>query len=248
MTQENVRTISSRVILALAIIAIGVLLLFNNLTWHRDIDLWDFWPAILVLVGATKLLATTSWGETVDGLFLLLFGGLLLEANLHLIPGLHLHWNRLWPLVLVYIGVRMLLMPRSHGTRQPPILLGVFHRSEAGTHDRDWFEVLAMFSGAEYVYTSKTLRGGSVNAMFGGCDLDFRGADTALEEMQIHCQAIFGGIEIRVPEHWRVTVKGFPIFGGMENKTRLRDGLKPEEIRHVVVNGNAIFGGVEIHN
>ena len=30
--------------------------------------------------------------------------------------------------------------------------------------------------------------------------------------------AAFGGIEIHVPEHWRVVVKGMPIFGAWENK------------------------------
>jgi len=247
MTQENARTLSARVILALAIIAVGVLLLFNNLTWQKDIDLWDFWPALLVLVGGAKLFSSASWGETIDGLFLMLLGGLLLETNLHLIPGLHLHWGEIWPLILVYIGVRMLLVPKGCCGKEAAFK-GVFIKSEPGQADRDQFDVVAMFSGAEYAYTSKTLRGGSIRAVFGGCDLDFRSADTAAQEMEIECLAVFGGIEMQVPDHWRVTVQGFPVFGGMENKTRLRDGLQPEEIRNVLVRGNAMFGGIEIHN
>ncbi|HNX99025.1 MAG TPA: DUF5668 domain-containing protein, partial [Candidatus Aminicenantes bacterium] len=242
MTQENARAISGRVILALAIIAAGFLLLFNNLTWQKDIDLWDFWPALVILIGGAKLFSSTSWGETIDGLFLMLLGGMLLETNLHLIPGLHLRWREIWPLILVYVGVRMLLVPKK--CCGEAAFKGILINAEQGKVDRDQFDVVAMFSGAEYTYTSKTLLGGSIRAVFGGCDLDFRSADTAAQEMEIECLAMFGGIEMQVPDHWRVTVQGFPIFGGMENKTRLRDGLKPEEIRNVLVRGNAMFGGI----
>jgi hypothetical protein len=57
----------------------------------------------------------------------------------------------------------------------------------------------------------------------------------------------FGGIDIRVPQDWKVVTTGIPIFGGWENKTESIENSQPEapvlEVRCM-----AAFGGVEIIN
>ena len=54
----------------------------------------------------------------------------------------------------------------------------------------------------------------------------------------------FGGIEVKVPDGWHVVIRGFPIFGGFENKTA-RDKL-PAEAPTLVVNATVLFGGLEV--
>jgi hypothetical protein len=58
---------------------------------------------------------------------------------------------------------------------------------------------------------------------------------------------MFGGIDIRVPETWAVTVRGTGVFGGYEDKTiepRPTDPKPP----HLIITGVALFGGVTVKN
>jgi hypothetical protein len=56
---------------------------------------------------------------------------------------------------------------------------------------------------------------------------------------------MWGGIEIYVPRDWHVTVSGFPLLGGFEDKTYQQPG---EASGHLVVKGMAVMGGVEVKN
>ena len=84
--------------------------------------------------------------------------------------------------------------------------------------------------------------------MFGGVELDLRKAASTRDEIIVEINAIFGGVEVRVPETWSVTVRGSGIFGGYEDETMdtraTPDGKQP----HLIVNGFAVFGGVSIKN
>ena len=59
----------------------------------------------------------------------------------------------------------------------------------------------------------------------------------------INANAIFGGIEIRVPTGVNIKVKSTPIFGGVSNKVKTEYN---ESLPIIYINGVAMFGGVEI--
>ena len=43
-------------------------------------------------------------------------------------------------------------------------------------------------------------------AVFGGVELDLRKAAMKSNQVRVECNAVFGGIEIRVPETWMVVI------------------------------------------
>ena len=53
--------------------------------------------------------------------------------------------------------------------------------------------------------------------------------------------AIWGGVEIKVPEGWEVIGNMLPIMGGADIRTKAAPGG-----RRLVVNGVVIMGGVDI--
>jgi predicted membrane protein len=78
----------------------------------------------------------------------------------------------------------------------------------------------------------------------GGCELDLRHA--AIDgEAVIEIFALWGGIEIRVPEDWTVVSRVTPLLGGVDDTTRPPQSAS----RHrLVVRGFVVMAGVEIKN
>ena len=65
------------------------------------------------------------------------------------------------------------------------------------------------------------------------------------DEVVIDVSVIMGGIELRVPETWRVVIKGVPIMGGFSDETRTPSSPKAKVL---LLQGSVVMGGVEIKN
>jgi hypothetical protein len=79
----------------------------------------------------------------------------------------------------------------------------------------------------------------------GGVELDLRNAQIKEgEEAVLDTFALWGGVEITVPENWRVVGQVMPLMGGFENKTRASGASGPV----LIVKGTAVMGGVEVKN
>lgn len=100
----------------------------------------------------------------------------------------------------------------------------------------------AVFGGQNVKFPHKQFRGANATGIFGGVKLDLRDAIID-EDTVITTSAVFGGIDIFVPENVNVEVKSTAIFGGINNKTPRIEG---EGIYTIYVKGFAMFGGVEI--
>ena len=83
-----------------------------------------------------------------------------------------------------------------------------------------------------------------VNAtcIFGGGELDLTDAVLTSHETVITAAAIFGGLEITIPEGVAIRNESIGIFGGVE----LPGDFVPEGAPRVVIKGAAIFGGIEV--
>jgi hypothetical protein len=78
----------------------------------------------------------------------------------------------------------------------------------------------------------------------GGCELDLRNAEINGEAV-IDVFALWGGIEIRVPEDWSIDSRIVPVMGGVEEKMRTVPG---DPAHRVTLRGFAIMSGIEIKN
>jgi predicted membrane protein len=78
----------------------------------------------------------------------------------------------------------------------------------------------------------------------GGCEIDLRNAQIN-GEAAIDVFAMWGGIEIRVPENWTVIGRVTPLMGGFEDHTRAPQAASAHRL---IVRGMVIMGGVEIKN
>lgn len=99
----------------------------------------------------------------------------------------------------------------------------------------------ATFSEQKVSMDGVDFKGANLDAIFGSVILDLNGAHIS-EDRVIHATAIFGGIEIKVPQNVNVKVKSNSVFGGVSNKVT----HKAENGPTIYINGSGIFGGVTI--
>jgi predicted membrane protein len=234
-----------------AILAVvGVLFLLDNLDIHIMDEVFQWWPVILIGIGATRVVTAWGMGGKIWGSAMIFIGGLFLLHNFGYLHGDP--WSFFWPVILIAIGIGMLARgidrgaswwpgPSNTGAGQGT---GSSVGGAASTSAADTLGEWAVFGGARRRFDTQNFQGGEALAIFGGIHIDLTKAGSPLEEVRIEANALFGGIDIRVPDTWQVVVKGAGIFGGYEDKT-WRTGTEDHKPR-LVVTGFAVFGGVVV--
>ena len=226
---------AERLVPAMVLIGIGAIFLLNNLhiVYFRQITAW--WPVILIAFGMVKLVDSPHQSGRVGGGVLMVAGGLFLARNLGY---LDIQMRDLWPLALIGTGIWMLL---QRTTSDEPHAAG-------GTYTGDTLKEQAVFSGGKRRIVTPDFRGGKVEAVFGGYDLDFTRAGMAGNSAVLKVDALFGGIEIRIPPNWNAEMRGTGVFGGFSDETLHPDPAHYPEIKQLIVKGGAVFGGVVVKN
>ena len=230
-----------RLIPAAVLVVIGALFLLRN--FHViHIDPFELWPGILIVVGAFKLVDAPHTGNYTGGAILVGIGGLLLAGNLNLLP-IDSIWQ-LWPLGLIALGILLLLERVTWREQITDRWRGRF--DSATSNAPGDLNLTAVFSGGKRKIVTDDFRGGVISAVFGGYELDLRNAAIKGESATIKIDAVFGGVEMKIPESWSAVVQGSGVFGGFSDETR-HPAMTPGAKRLIIV-GAAIFGGVVVKN
>lgn len=208
----------------------GALIALVGGVWLLDaVDVVDggeilatWWP--LALVGAGILGFALNPSHWIPPVILLAIGVSLLLDSTGVIDASAV----ILPLVLVVVGM-LLVLGRGFGAKQ------------ANVGDR--VTSFNIFSGSEVASHSIAFEGGTIGAMFGGAELDLRDALPA-EGATLDVFSAFGGVDVKVPEGWRVDIAGLPLFGGFENAT-VKDRLEPDApVLHI--DATVLFGGLAV--
>ena len=100
----------------------------------------------------------------------------------------------------------------------------------------------AIFDGVEVENRSTEFRGGTAVCWYGGERLDLRGATLAPEGATLKARCVFGGMQVLVPDTWRVKVRATPVFGGVQDGSSGPEGEGPL----LTIEAVCVFGGVSI--
>lgn len=217
--------------IGLVVIAIGVLFTLDNLDVLDASRFIRFWPALLVAYGIIRLADTANPSGKVWGIIAISVGALMLLDRMDFLTFRFRDW---WPLILVGIGGSMLFRSLTKRTA----------RADTEPASDSTVSLFALLGGFERTNSSQDFRGGDLTAVMGGCELDLRRASLKGEAV-IDIFAFWGGVGIKVPEDWSVSVRGFPVMGAIEDKTHPPKGGSGKLL---VVKGYAIMGGAEITN
>jgi len=199
-------------------------------------DLWDFevffdgwWTLFIIVPCGISLIQNGFRVWTLAGLVI---GIMLLLSSRGMIDG-NILGKLMAPLIFVLIGISMIFKNLFHGEHGNRINV----QYQGGSSDYS-----AIFSGIKEQITGEKFLGTTINAVFGGVDLDLRNAIIDVDVI-INATAVFGGINILVPSNVKVKVSNVPIFGGVDNKTfKSLDPNAPT----IFLNSTCMFGGIDI--
>lgn len=225
---------NKRSIIGVLIITVGLLMLGGTLGYFEVEGMWStFWPVILIAIGLVNL-ADKSRNYLFSAI-MVAFGTMFLLRNLEVSFFSNLDiWELIWPVIIIVVGVWFLTSKNRSVIND---------RTETSEELVDNF---ALFSGTNTINQSQDFQGGQATAIFGGVDIDLRNANITKGPVKMDVFAAFGGVDIKVPEHWKVKVTGIPIFGGWGNKTMLKsDQSRPVDLE---INCMVLFGGFDVKN
>ena len=215
-----------RTLVGFVLIALGVLFLLDQRDVLDSGDLIaDWWPIVFVVAGFLYL--SFSPRHVMVPAVLVIAGLALLARSLDFVPD----WVQtvFWPLVLVAIGLW--------------VMFGSGFGAASLQHGNRVNSLVAFF-GREVVNESQQFGGGSIFTVFGATEVDLRRARPVPGGAAMDVVVAFGGVEIVVPEGWKVDLKGIPLFGGWSNKTN-RD-LVSADAPLLSIEALVAFGGLEI--
>ena len=225
-----------KVIIGLVVICAGILLLLENLGVAIKINLWDFWPVALILIGLSQIFRHNETRNGFSGAIFVIVGILFLLNNLDIIV---FSVGTFWPIIIIIFGIAIIKYS-VWGSYRSPIC-------------SDNCDLSFILGSGEHKFTSNQFKGGKLAALMGGGTIDLRDADIQIDNAVIDVFVFMGGIDIRIPRHWQVNIQGAPILGGIDNKTVVMSkeeiAAHPEKaIRKLTVRGMAIMGGIEVKN
>ena len=210
------------------VIVLGLILLVGTTGLLPTASLWDWVPALFVALGVWSLVRS-GFDNLTGPVMIIAIAGAFLLRNLDLLPDGAL--GTYWPLFIVLFGILLVVGRNRRRAR---------HGEASADSDIMAFGV---FGGGRTNVTSQSFTGGEVISVFGGNDIDLRGATIEEPPAVVEVVTLFGGTEIRVPEDWTVKIDALGIFGGTEDKRRsIGPGGEPD----LVVTGVVMFGAIEL--
>ncbi|MDA0734752.1 MAG: DUF5668 domain-containing protein [Chloroflexi bacterium] len=244
--------LSDRSVIGLVLVGLGVMFLLDTTNvLGPDVSIFGtYWPVLLIIWAGWSFIACGS-GLRLTPILVGTIGVLFLLSNLDIWA---LDAGMLWPVALVAVGLMMLFgrSKRRKGDRGGGRAARQTQESatNAGTPDanepRSQFRASHIFGGGKERVTAQAFQGGEISAVFGGMEMDLRGAALAGGEAVIDATVVCGGIELKVPRGWTVNLQTTTLFGGVEDKR-----LPPSATENIVtgeltVTGMVLCGGIEV--
>ena len=218
-----------KVLWGIFFIALGLIIGTNSLGITNIDIFFDGWWTLFIIVPSFIGLFDD---EDKTGNFIGLIIGIALLLGANNIISFELIGKLAIPVIFVLIGVSIIF--------KETIKSNVKEKIEKANKD-DLEPITATFGGQKVIKDGEAFKGANLDAVFGAVTLDLRQAIIENEAV-IKASAIFGGLEIMVPQDVKVKIKSTPIFGGVSNKSVSNKDSK----KTIYIDAFCMFGGVDI--
>lgn len=228
---SNAIRIAPRLLVGLGILALGVLWTLDNLDIIESERLTQWWPVVIIAIGLVRLLDPLK-SKSASVLFIAVGSVWLLDS----LDVANVDLGDLIPFGIAAIGAKLIWDALRRTS---------YSAALAGADPNSTITAFALWAGVKRQSTSDEFRGGDASAIMGGVEIDLRNAKMREgEQAVLDAFALWGGVEVKVPQNWRVVSKVMPFMGAFEDKTVPNDTSGPV----LIIQGTAIMGGIEVKN
>ena len=199
----------------------------------REIDFFfdGFWTLFIIIPCAVGLITEDDKKGNLIGLIV----GVFLLLVCRDIVDIDMLWKLLVPVILIIIGVSLIFKDAFNKKFNTKVKeLNAKISSDANYN--------AFFSGEDLNFNGSKFEGAELNAVFGGMKLDLRNA-LIEHDVVVHASAIFGGIDIYVPQNLNIKVQSSSLFGGVSGA---KNQTVSETVPTIYIKASCIFGGVTL--
>lgn len=208
----------------LALVLIGIIIMLNALNIiNINLLFTGWWTLFIIVPSLIGLIKDKDKTGSVIGLLV----GIALLLFVRGIVSIDLILKLILPSLLIIMGLSIMLKGVFTTKIKP--------NTTANNH------YCATFSGQKVSLPKEKFTGCKVDAIFGGVTLDLRDA-IIKEDTIIEASAIFGGIDVLVPDNVNIVTKGTSIFGGTNMKRENDDANK----HTITINATCLFGGIDV--
>lgn len=223
--------LSPKLVFGLVLCFVGTLLALDNFGLINGSEYLGWWPIAIVAYGLLKAQGIGTHRAPVGGLVLAGIGTLLLLGQLDVMD---FHFWDLWPFALVAIGISIVV--RTMGLARKATTPGGELSDRVGG--------FAMMGGVTRRMATERFQGGDLSTVMGGIEVDLSNAKIAPgDHPVIETFVMWGGVDLKVPENWKVTSEAIVLLGSYEDKTRRFEGPFAGEL---IIRGLVLMGGIEV--
>ncbi|MBR3172442.1 hypothetical protein IKF21_00775 [Candidatus Saccharibacteria bacterium] len=223
------------IIWGIAIIALGIIFGGNALGLFDLNIFFDGWWTLFIIIPSAISLITEK--EKLSSLGFLIAGILLLLAAQNVFS-YDVAWKAILAVILVLIGIFIIFRSVISNDNAKEVEKKVDELKDNKKMDSQ----TAVFSGSDRAYNNETFQGSNLTAIFGGVELDLRNAKFTKDTV-IKAFALFGGVDIIIPEDVQVKIKSGFIFGGITDD---RKSTSTKGKHTIFLDAAGGFGGVTI--
>lgn len=207
----------------------------------RNFDLLDFdipvklisWRLIPLIIGINALMKK----DYING-FIAVSVAIIFYIPDFLTPAERIQYYKLWPLLLVALGVVILLkrkFPQQFDAYSTQVQDGEFN----------YINESNVMAGSSKRFLTKEFIGGKINCIMGGSEVNLTEADLVNNSV-LRVFVVMGGIELKVPKEWNIQLDLMPIAGGVDDKiTKYPENVVNPDKR-LILTGYVVMGGIEI--
>ena len=223
---------ANQILWGVILIAIGLVIGLNTFgITHVELFFDGWWTLFIIIPCLIGLIFNNDKMGNVIGLCI----GVFLLLCCQDILDFDMLWKLLLPIVIILLGIKMIfgsfLDKRCEEAMKK--MWDDSGRTRSGT---------AVFSNNNLDFSEEEFHGAELNAVFGGIKCDLRDA-VIVHDCVIQASAVFGGIDILVPNNINIKVNSNSIFGGISNKSK---NGKIDDAPTLYIKGTCMFGGMNI--
>lgn len=229
-----------RIAIGIVIIGIGITLLLHRLGYY--IPNWVLsWKMLLIVIGLAigvkHKFHRPGWIVPVLIGFTFILGDLYPDFVLKPL---------LLPVIFIGIGAYMIFRPSRRCDFPGRVDQGDntstgFVQNESSSEDT--IDITAVFGGVKKNIISNNFKGGEINSVFGGSEINLMQCDFT-GKITIEANQVLGGTKLIIPSNWQIQSESVAVLGGIEDKRPV--GLPTDPNKILVLKGTSVLGGLEI--